>query len=310
MNYPLISVILPTFNRADLLSGAVNSALNQSYSHFELIIWNDGSSDNSDEVVHSFQDPRIRYFFDHNHGKSFALNQSIQRSEGDYVAFLDDDDRWLPGKLNLQMQLFKDKPELDLVFGNFRNIDLVNGREGIGFDQNAIGLRELSTTKISENTYFIAGGFLKGLARSNFIAFDTVMIKRSFLDEIGVFNEDLKRAEDFEFWWRFGLAGGKVGYVENMVMNRFKHANSLSSQSLESIDNYVKSLDTCAELSIIKQKNDTVKYLLPAYRNAFQNKIIICGTLSQKKNAWLAYQESLKYGFRPGSLKLLIQAIV
>jgi len=310
MIHPLISVILPTFNRADLLSGAVKSVLDQSYLHFELIIWNDGSSDNSEEVVHAFQDPRIRYFFDRNHGKSYALNQSIQRSEGDYVAFLDDDDRWLPGKLDLQIQLFNDEPCLDLVFGNFRNFDLVNDREGIGFDQNAVGMRELNTNKINENTYIVTNGFLKGIARSNFIAFDTALIKKTFLEEIGVFNEDLKRAMDFEFWWRVGLAGGKVGYLENIVMDRFKHPGSLSMQNIKSIDNYIKSLDACSDLSLLKQQKETIKFLTPAYRNAFQNKIIAYGALGKKEKAIKAFIYSLKYGFRPGTFKLLLQAMI
>ena len=98
-NKPLVSVILPTYNRARLVSRSINSVLKQTYNNFELIIIDDGSTDNTKQIINSFNDNRIVYL-KHNHNKhaSAARNTGIAKSKGELIAFLDDDDQWLPKK--------------------------------------------------------------------------------------------------------------------------------------------------------------------------------------------------------------------
>jgi len=104
---PTVSVIIPAYNRAHLIGRAIKSVLNQAYQDFELIIIDDCSTDNTDEVVREFQkkDNRIIYLkHDQNKGGSAARNTGIKVSKSEYIAFLDSDDEWLPEKLEIQME--------------------------------------------------------------------------------------------------------------------------------------------------------------------------------------------------------------
>ena len=99
----LISVVLPTYNRARCLSRSINSVLNQTFSNLELIIVDDGSTDNTRELVESFSDPRIRYIYQENAGACAARNHGINEALGTYIAFQDSDDEWRKDKLEIQL---------------------------------------------------------------------------------------------------------------------------------------------------------------------------------------------------------------
>lgn len=307
---PVVSIILPTYNRAHLLPKAIESVLTQTYPKWELIIWNDGSMDDTEKVVHSFKDHRIRYFSESNHGMSYGLNKAIGKVKGEFIAFLDDDDQWMESKLEIQLTFFSDYPELDLVFGNYQNIDLLNNKEGIGFSQNAKVFKHLITKKIDDHRFIITGGFKKSIAIGNFIHFDSAIIRKDMADRIGNFNEGLRNGMDFEYWWRFGLLGGKSAYTDIIVVNRIKHPSSLSSSSLATIENHLKSLDSCAQQSIHNNCPESIKFLIPQYRNAWQNKILLHGKLGNRKMAWFAFKQSLKFGLRLGSLKLIVLGLI
>jgi len=102
---PKVSIIIPTYNRTDLLPRAIQSVINQTYKDWELLIIDDGSTDNTKEIVEEFvkKDPRIRYFYKENGGQGSARNLGIKNAKGEYIAFLDSDDEWLPEKLDKQI---------------------------------------------------------------------------------------------------------------------------------------------------------------------------------------------------------------
>lgn len=115
---PEVSVIIPTYDRAQVINRAIQSVLDQTFSNFEIIIIDDGSTDNTEEVVKGLGDSRIRYIrHDTNRGASAARNTGLNLVRGDYIGFLDSDDEWLPTKLARQMELFTrdDKGDLGLV---------------------------------------------------------------------------------------------------------------------------------------------------------------------------------------------------
>ena len=108
MNYPKVSVIIPTYNRQKLLPKAIKSVLNQTFKNFELIIVDDGLTDNTKEIIKEFQkrDPRIKYIWQENFGAPAGpKNTGIKNSKGEYIAFLDDDDEWLPEKLERVIEI-------------------------------------------------------------------------------------------------------------------------------------------------------------------------------------------------------------
>ena len=127
---PRVSVIVPTHNRADLLPRAVDSVLAQTCGSYEILIVDDCSSDDTQDVIAGFFDPRIRSFrHDRNRGQSAAINTGIEHARGDFVGFLDDDDEWLPRKLEGQVALLDSAPQtVGLVYGWMDRVDDSSGR--------------------------------------------------------------------------------------------------------------------------------------------------------------------------------------
>lgn len=135
--YPLVSVIIPAYNASRYIVSTIQSVLNQSYKYFELIIIDDGSKDNTAELVKTFTDERIRYFYQLNQGVSVARNTGITKANGDYIAFLDADDIWRSENLEVKLNYLKKNP-IDFVFGDVQLMD----DSGAPLDQYLIGIKE------------------------------------------------------------------------------------------------------------------------------------------------------------------------
>ena len=115
---PLVSVIIPTYNRAHYVVEAVESVLAQTHKNIEIIVVDDGSTDGAEEILDPYKD-RIRYFYQENQGVSAARNLGIRNANGQYLAFLDSDDLWLPDKTELQLNFLKENDNYGFVFSNF-----------------------------------------------------------------------------------------------------------------------------------------------------------------------------------------------
>ncbi|WP_324667972.1 glycosyltransferase family 2 protein [Geochorda subterranea] len=184
---PLVSVIIPTYNNAHVLPRAIRSVLAQTYSNWELIVVDDGSSDNTAEVMGQFEDPRIRYIRHDNPGMGpgAARNTGLRLAQGDYVAFLDSDDEWLPEKLEAQLGVFKRASErVGVVYcGVLRVYD------GTGFRRTHIPR-------------------VRGMALQDALALEvgctpsTTMVRRAYLSQVGLFDESLMTGEDLDMWLR------------------------------------------------------------------------------------------------------------
>ena len=121
---PEISVIIPTFNYGKYIERAIDSILTQTYQDFEIIVVDDGSTDNTKEIIRSKKSDKIRYFYQENKGAPAARNKGIVESKGKYIAFLDADDEWLPTKLEKQVDKFqKSSNKVALIYGWARIID-------------------------------------------------------------------------------------------------------------------------------------------------------------------------------------------
>jgi len=114
-NHPLISIIIPTFNRADWIKAAIESVLKQTYQNFELLIIDDGSTDNTKKII-SFCDKKIKYYFQKNKGPSAARNFGIKEANGKYICFLDSDDQWAKTKLERQLNLIFADPNIKICY--------------------------------------------------------------------------------------------------------------------------------------------------------------------------------------------------
>lgn len=186
-NKPSVSIVIPTYNRSRLLARAVKSVLNQIYQDFELIIVDDASTDNTEEVVNSFNDKRIRYLrHEKNKGEAAARNTGIKAAKYDYIAQQDSDDEWLPEKLAKQVRAFENcPPQIGVVYTGFWKEE--NGqRTYIPFEW--IDKKE--------------GDIHQQLLKGNFIGSPAVLIKKECFDSVGLFDERLHNLVDWEMWLR------------------------------------------------------------------------------------------------------------
>ena len=185
---PKVSIILPSFNRAYLLPRAIKSILNQTFQDFELIIVDDGSSDNTEEVLNSFKDKRIIYIrHDRNKGASAARNTGLKVASGEYIAFQDSDDEWIPDKLEKQIKVFEAAPsEVGVVYTSFWKY--LNNNEKIYIPNPKIKLKEKY--------------IFKELLKHNFIGLPTAIIRKECFEKVGRFDEELSCLEDWDLFIR------------------------------------------------------------------------------------------------------------
>ncbi|MGY0287368.1 MAG: glycosyltransferase family 2 protein [Candidatus Methanodesulfokora washburnensis] len=186
-NSSLISVILPTYNRARLLRRAIQSILNQTYQNFEIIVVDDCSNDNTEEVVKSFCDKRIRYIRNRRHmGAPFSRNIGIKVAHGKYIAFQDSDDIWLPKKLAKQINAFENSPkEVGVVYTSFWRIE-----EG-----KKVRIPPSNFRQYEGNIHEI-------LLETNFIGTSAAMVKKECFEKVGMFDETLPRLQEWDLWIR------------------------------------------------------------------------------------------------------------
>ncbi|MBI3999274.1 MAG: glycosyltransferase [Candidatus Omnitrophica bacterium] len=209
MKFPLVSVIIPTYNREHLLVDAVESVLSQTFKDYELIVVDDGSTDGTEEIIKRKYDGKIRYFKQENQGISGARNRGIREAKGEYIAFLDSDDLWLPEKLEKQVAFLDSHPEVGLICTKL-------WRYAIG--------KESEKRLCPE--YFSAE-FKDLLVSNNYVPTTTVMVRKECLDQIGLFDTNLSVAEDFDLWLRF-MKRFKVHCLEDVLAVHREHPQKTS----------------------------------------------------------------------------------
>ena len=309
-NNPGISIILPTYNRAHLLPRAIQSVLNQDYQDWELLIWDDGSSDETEQVVATYTDERIKYHFDTNHGAAYARNRAVEKASMDFLAFLDSDDEWKPEKLTRQVTALNSHPEIDVLFTDFANIREGEVQVHHTFLDYQKALQKTKKKQLDEDLYLIQEGFPASIATDNYIALDSVMLRRKVFSRAGGFNETLFNSEDFEFWWRLALAEYGFGYIDRELLIRHKAAGSLSSNRLPGFINHLRALDLCVEQAMSSGHPEYTKLLDGQYRNTWQLLMAHYGQQGDLPAMSSALRKSLSYGFRPGTIRLLISSLV
>jgi glycosyltransferase involved in cell wall biosynthesis len=184
---PLVSVIIPTYNRADYVVQAVESVLCQTYGNIETIIVDDGSTDNTAEVLSNYQD-QINYIYQERSERSKARNEGFRHSKGDYIAFLDSDDAWLPTKVEQQVWVLNEEPNVGLVYAAVKFID-INGAPHCGELWWDEPVRKVLYEDLM--THNVITGSLS-----------TIMVRRECLDRAGLFDESMNICEDLDLYRR------------------------------------------------------------------------------------------------------------
>jgi glycosyltransferase involved in cell wall biosynthesis len=248
----LVSIVIPTFNRAHFIAATIESALAQTYSHHEVIVVDDASTDNTAEVVGAFSDRRIQYLArESNGGFSLARNLGLSRAKGEFIAFLDSDDVWLPWKLGAQIRLFQRHPEVGMSWSDMWVIDpdgtpdhtrylrtLYNAFNLIDFDSmlaRAGSVRELTSeapSSVLDAPYFV-GNIFDQMFLGNIVHPPTAILRRSRLRQAGKFEPGPtgNAGVDYEFYFRV-TRHGPVALIDAPTIYYRVHPNQISKSNL------------------------------------------------------------------------------
>lgn len=241
----LISVVVMTYNRSAYLSNTLHSILNQTYKNIEVVIIDDGSTDNTEEIVSSIHDTRIRYIRNNNNSKNIALlkNQGINTSVGNYIAFCDDDDLWYPEKLETQIPFLK---EYDLVCCN---ANIINSEGDI---------IEHSFYKLATTNFKISP---KILFSENVILVSSILFKKEILKKEKFDDRNIKVFyEDWELWLR--IIDKHKFFFLNINLVSIRRHSSITFKSIESRNSGL--IDT---MNFIRTQNQLTNYIYNKYAN-------------------------------------------
>jgi len=209
---PKVSVIIPTYNRAELLHLAITSVLNQTLQDFEVIVVDDNSQDHTREVVKSFNDKRIKYVcHERNKGVAAARNTGIFSSNGDCIAFLDDDDEWFSEKLQKQFDLLERCPSI------------------VGAVYTGAFIVECSSRKIVDKASPKKRGYIFNTVLDQMkIAYtSTIFLRRQCFEAVGLFDENLEYGEDYDMWLRVSEKF-QFEYINEYLINYAVHNDKQS----------------------------------------------------------------------------------
>ena len=208
---PVVTVIIPTFNRALIVGRAIRSVLGQTFQDWELLVVDDASTDNTEQVVKNFPDRRIRYIrHDQNRRVSAARNTGIRSAQGEYVSFLDDDDEWLPEKLVKEVEVFRNSAQ---------EVGLVYTGKTL-FDEDGRVLQVRMPT--------LSGWVYDAMLDRHFIGSPSrVTVRKQVLDWVAGFDETFVNCQDYDLWLRVAKVS-KIACVPCCLVKRYLLSNQMS----------------------------------------------------------------------------------
>ncbi|MFH1858088.1 MAG: glycosyltransferase [Candidatus Omnitrophota bacterium] len=224
-------MILPTYNRAHFLSRAIESVRAQTFSDWELLVMDNGSTDGTVDLIRQFQekDTRVRFLKETQKGASYARNLGLKEAVGKLFAFLDDDDEWLPEKLSRQVAFFKSHPATSLLYTH------AYMKDGGGI---LMGLKPSGKPAMR----------FEDLLEENTIPLLTVMVKRECIEKVGGFDPTIPIGEDYDLWLRISKEF-PIGFLQESLAVYYRHGQNMSTQRMERYKNTItvfgKLLCTC-----------------------------------------------------------------
>lgn len=218
---PLVSIVIPVYNGANYVAEAIESALNQTYKNIEIIVVNDGSKDNTEEIVKSYGD-KVRYFYKENGGVASALNLAIKESKGEYISWLSHDDIYYPNKIEIQIEELKNIDD--------KNTILYSGYELINDKSKLLGTWEISGKneyrKLNNSFYAL---LLSGLGGGS------LLIPKKLFYEVDFFKDNLKCAQDYDLWFKVFKHGCKVKYIPEVLIQYRIHENQDTKRKFKTV---------------------------------------------------------------------------
>ncbi|WP_051237922.1 glycosyltransferase family 2 protein [Lacticigenium naphthae] len=232
MEKVVVSIVIPTYNRQDLLLKAIDSLFNQTYRQFEIIVVDDCSTDGTQEALNRLNDPRVIYMrHTQNKGAGEARNTGIEKAQGEYVAFLDSDDKWLPTKLEKQVHIFEQNDAIGAVYTGVKKAD------------------EGSVISITQPKY--RGDILAELMKKNSIdTTSSVMIKTKWLREIGGFDSSLPSCQDWDLYIRLAQVTQFDFVKEPLVIFCQHEGERITTNNRSVVEGHLQMYQTYSSLAL------------------------------------------------------------
>jgi len=273
-DHQLISIIMPVYNRQDTITYSISSIVSQTYTYFELIVIDDGSTDKTASIVQSFSDNRIKYIgLNENVGAAAARNIGLKRAKGQWISFQDSDDYWEPEKLSKQVQLINVKSP-SIIFTSF-----IRYKNGV----------EEYIPKNRKNLTIPKEGYLhKQLLQGNFIATPTVILPKVFLEQNGAFNDQMPRFQDWELWLRLSVNHPFIWVDEPLVRVKYTE-DSISSSDIKLIQGYEMIWKIHKQMFINAGQEHVARFLF-----SFGHNLSLCGDTKKGRKVLV---QSLQYKF-------------
>jgi len=261
MNEALVSVVIPAFNSEQYITECIDSVLIQTYKNIEIIIVNDGSTDNTVNIVNGYNKEKIKLFHQENSGSAAARNHGVEQASGTWIAFIDADDIWLPDKLQKQLEHCSNR--------DWSHTDL--------FFQGGIYPRH---TKTTEFTAKHSGSILKNLLVENSIGTSSVVIKTKIFQELGGFNTNLRALQDWDLWLRVAEKHQACYFDEPLVYYRV-HSSSISRNVRKTLPYHLSLINQVFSQQGLASHLQELKY------EALSRSCQICSQIAEQEQDYL-----------------------
>jgi len=272
----LVSIIIPAWNAEKYIRESVDSALNQTYQDVEVIVVNDGSTDQTEKILQPyFKNPKVRYLTHENLGLAFTRNTGIKNARGEFIALLDSDDIFLAGKIERQVKILEANPDYDICYS-----DLLH-------------FTDEEPRKFFHHRYTYPSGDIFGkLIHQQFINPLTVIIRKAVLERFGSFDPNLKRSEDWELWLRLAKNGVKFYYLNEVLAHyRIRNVGNLSSIESEP-EMKEKNLEIFLNLKNKLTPDEIHRYNFEAIIHRLKKKLVLAYLMVENKTFALKNSES------------------
>ena len=251
---PTVSVIIPTHNRAHLVGQSIQSVLDQTFTDLELIVVDDGSTDETETVVRGFDDARINYTYQDHTGIGAARNTGLRKAQGRYIAFLDSDDVWLPDLLEVQVPILREHLGIGLVYAKAQAID----KHG----------KPMNQIRGSPQKY--PGDAVKSALYGDFVCIIATLVRRECFDRVGPFDETLMAREEWDMWIRIAKYY-RLAHVDKVLARFRTHDDQRTAPNSEYFAEVTESglrvLGKAFSDTDLPRDSSEIKAL--AYRNAY-----------------------------------------
>lgn len=209
---PLVTAVIPVYNGERFLREAIDSVLSQDYPKLELLVIDDGSTDGSADVIQSYGD-RIRYQYQPNAGLSAAQNAGVAGASGAFIAYLDCDDLWVPGKISAQMNVFQEETATDMVFGH---------------------VEQFFSAEIADSAEVDAPGVMAGYSTG------TMLARSSVFQRVGLFSSEFRVGEFLDWYARAKDAGLKSVMLDDILLMRRIHTDNMGVRDRDKRGDYLR----------------------------------------------------------------------